>query len=99
LTGPHESLTRRRALASFGVLAGLAGIGCASSNAATAGVARPKPGTLLWRSQPLVDGEYVLGLVPAGGVVCVGDGFRSLPGSCPGRPHGGPDPGRPGERG
>jgi outer membrane protein assembly factor BamB len=78
VTGPHESLTRRRALASFGVLAGLTGMGCASSNAATAGVARPRPGALLWRSQPLVDGEYVLGLVPAGGVICVGDGFGNI---------------------
>jgi outer membrane protein assembly factor BamB len=78
LTGPHEILTRRRALASFGVLAGLASIGCASSNAATPGVARPKPGTLLWQSQPLVDGEYVLGLVPAGGIICVGDGFGNI---------------------
>ena len=78
MTGPHESLTRRRALASFGVLAGLTGMGCASSNAATAGVARPQPGALLWRSQPLVDGEYVLGLVPAGGIICVGDGFGNI---------------------
>ena len=78
MTGPHEMLTRRRALASFGVLAGLASMGCASSNAATAGVARPKPGTLLWRSQPLVNGESVLGLVPAGGVICVGDGFGNI---------------------
>ena len=78
MTGPRESLTRRRALASFGVLAGLASMGCASSSAATPGVARPKPGTLLWRSQPLVNGESVLGLVPAGGVICVGDGFGNI---------------------
>ena len=78
MTGPHEMLTRRRALASFGVLAGLASMGCASSSAATPGVARPKPGTLLWRSQPLVNGESVLGLVPAGGVICVGDGFGNI---------------------
>jgi outer membrane protein assembly factor BamB len=71
-------MTRRRALAGFGVLAGLAGMGCAASSAATAGVARPKPGMLRWQSQPLVNGESVLGLVPAGGVICVGDGFGNI---------------------
>jgi outer membrane protein assembly factor BamB len=80
VTGPHEILTRRRTLASFGALAGLTGMGCAASKAATPGVTvRPKPGTLLWRrSQPLVDGETVLGVVPARGVVCVGDGFGNI---------------------
>ncbi len=79
MTGPQETLTRRRALASFGVLAGLTGTGCASSNATTPrATARPRPGTLLWRSQPLVDGEYVLGVVPAGSVICVGDGFGNI---------------------
>lgn len=75
MSGPREILTRRRALASFGVLAGLSGTGCASSKAGTPAVAvRPRPGTLLWRrSQPLVDGQSVLGVVLAGGVLCVGD--------------------------
>jgi len=79
VTGPREIFTRRRALASFGVLAGLTGMGCASSNAATPGVTvRPQPGKVLWRSQPLVDGQSVLGVVPAGGIVCVGDGFGNI---------------------
>jgi len=79
VTGPHEILTRRRALASFGVLAGLAGTGCASSNATTPGViVRPQPGKVLWRSRPLVDGQSVLGVVSAGGIVCVGDGFGNV---------------------
>jgi hypothetical protein len=37
VTGRREILTRRRVLASFGVLAGLTGMGCASSNAITPG--------------------------------------------------------------
>lgn len=98
MTGPRETLTRRRALASLGVLAGLTGVGCASSSATTPGVtARPRPGKasssatkpgvtlpsqpgkVLWRSRPpLVDGEYILGLVPAGDVICVGDGFGNI---------------------
>lgn len=80
MTGPHEVVTRRRALAGLAGLAGLTGTGCASSKASTPGVtARPKPGALLWRrSQPLVNGESVLGVVPAGGVVCVGDGFGNI---------------------
>ena len=76
---PREILTRRRALASFGALAGLTGMGCASSKTTTSAAAAPtRPATVLWRSRPLVDGEYVLGLVPAGGVVCVGDGFGNI---------------------
>jgi outer membrane protein assembly factor BamB len=80
VTGPREILTRRRALASFGVLAGLSGMGCASSKAGTPAVTvRPRPGTLLWRrSQPLVDGQSVLGVVLAGGVLCVGDEFGNI---------------------
>jgi outer membrane protein assembly factor BamB len=38
VTGPREILSRRRALASLGVLAGLTGAGCASSKAGTPGV-------------------------------------------------------------
>ncbi len=76
VSGSGESLTRRRALGSLGVLAGLAAAGCASSSAATTDVTgRQPPPRILWRSEPLVDGEYVLGVVPAGGVVCVGDGL------------------------
>lgn len=79
VTAPHEILTRRRALASFGALAGLASMGCASSDAMTsADSARPQPGTLLWRSRPFVNGEYGLGLVPAGSVLCAGDGFGNI---------------------
>jgi outer membrane protein assembly factor BamB len=80
VTGPREILTRRRALASFGVLAGLTGMGCGSSKAGTPAVTvRPRPGTLLWRkSQPLVDGQSVLGVVLAGGVLCVGDEFGNI---------------------
>jgi outer membrane protein assembly factor BamB len=80
VTGPREILTRRRALASFGVLAGLTGMGCASSKAGSPAVTvRPRPGTVLWRrSQPLVDGQSVLGVVLAGGVLCVGDGFGNV---------------------
>ena len=79
VTGPREILTRRRALASLGVLAGLSAAGCASSSAATADVtvSQPPP-RILWRSKPLVDGEYVLGVVPAGDFVCVGDGFGNV---------------------
>jgi outer membrane protein assembly factor BamB len=81
VTVPHQILTRRRALADFGVLAGLTGMGCASSSdAATHGVSvRRKSGKLLWRrSQPFVNGEYGLGLVPAGDVICAGDGFGNI---------------------
>ena len=79
MTGPREIFTRRRALASFGVLAGLTGVGCASSNVALPGVTvRPQPGKVLWLSRPLVDGESVLGVVSAGGIVCVGDGFGNI---------------------
>ena len=79
MSGSREILTRRRALGSLGVLAGLSAVGCASSSAATADVtvSQPPP-RILWRSKPLVDGEYVLGLVPAGDVVCVGDGFGNV---------------------
>jgi outer membrane protein assembly factor BamB len=84
MTAPREIVTRRRALASLGALAGLTSVGCASAKATTSGVetpavaARPMPGTVLWRSRPLVDGEYVLGVVPAGSVVCLGDGFGNV---------------------
>jgi len=86
VTGPREIMTRRRALASLGALAGLTSTGCAPAKATTPGVkataagvaARPNPGTVLWQSRPLVDGEYVLNVVPAGGVVCVGDGFGNV---------------------
>ena len=79
MTGPGEIFTRRRALGSLGALAGLPAMGCASPSAATtdATVSLP-PSRILWRSRPLVDGEYVLGLVPAGNVVCVGDGFGNV---------------------
>jgi len=54
-------------------------MGCASSGAATADVAASQPPPrILWRSKPLVDGEYLLGMVPAGDVVCVGDGFGNV---------------------
>jgi outer membrane protein assembly factor BamB len=79
VTVPHEILTRRRALAGFGVLAGLASMGCASSEATTpGGSVRAPSGRLLWRSRPFVDGEYGLGLVPAGDVICAGDGFGNI---------------------
>jgi outer membrane protein assembly factor BamB len=79
VTVPHEIFTRRRALASFGVLAGLTSMGCASSDATTpGGSVRPQSGRLLWRSRPFVDGEYGLGLVPAGDVICAGDGFGNI---------------------
>jgi outer membrane protein assembly factor BamB len=79
VTGPREIFTRRRALASFGVLAGLTGTGCASSNLAVPEVTvHPQPGKVLWRSRPLVDGQSVLGVVQAGGIVCVGDGFGNI---------------------
>ncbi|MGH3189791.1 MAG: PQQ-binding-like beta-propeller repeat protein [Streptosporangiaceae bacterium] len=79
VSGPREILTRRRALAGLGVLAGLSAVGCASSSAATTDVTVSRtPPKILWRSKPLVDGEYVLGVVPAGGVVCVGDGFGNV---------------------
>jgi outer membrane protein assembly factor BamB len=78
VTGPHEILSRRRALASFGVLAGLASTGCASPATTPGGTVRPQPGELLWRSRPFVDGEYGLGLVPAGDVICAGDGFGNI---------------------
>ena len=79
MTGPREIRTRRQALTSFGVVAGLTGMGWAPSNATTPrATARPQPGTLLWQSRPLVNGEYVLGVVPAGNVVCVGDGFGNV---------------------
>ena len=79
VSGSGASLTRRRALGSLGVLAGLAAAGCASSSAATTDVTgRQPPPRILWRSKPLVDGEYVLGVVPAGSVVCVGDGFGNV---------------------
>lgn len=79
MTGPHKILSRRRALASFGVVAGLTGTGCGSSGAtAPGGTPRPQPGRLLWRSRPLVDGESVLGLVQAGGIICVGGTAGSI---------------------
>lgn len=39
---------------------------------------RPQSGRLLWRSRPFVDGEYGLGLVLAGDVICTGDGFGNI---------------------
>jgi outer membrane protein assembly factor BamB len=79
VTVPHKVLTRRRALASFGALAWLTTMGCASSDAtAPGGPVRPPSGRLLWRSRPFVDGEYGLGLVPAGDVICAGDGFGNI---------------------
>lgn len=79
MTVPDKIFTRRWALAGSGALAGLASMGCASPGTAVpGGPVRAQPGTLLWRSRPFTDGEYGLGLVPAGGVICAGDGSGNI---------------------
>ena len=71
MTGPHEILTRRRALAGLGVLAGLTGAGCASSKAGTP----PVPGFTARACGSAAPVARYSTSLPAPGVVYVSDAF------------------------